>query len=73
MAVKVLKREYTSLFDQTNQNINWLLGNVGTWQKLTLEVAFSTEIKFSITNPYYLLFGQICNCLSIIYDDKIIT
>ena len=47
MAVKVLKREYTSLFDQTNQNINWLLGNVGTWQKLTLEVAFSTEIKFS--------------------------
>tara|TARA_R100001443_G_scaffold108643_1_gene119279 strand:+ start:2463 stop:4982 length:2520 start_codon:yes stop_codon:yes gene_type:complete len=54
MAVKVLKREYTSLFDQTNQNINWLLGNVGTWQKLTLEVAFSTEIKFSITNPLFL-------------------
>ena len=54
MAVRILKREYTSVFDQTNSNINWLLGNVGVWQKLTLEVGFSTEIKFSMTSPLFL-------------------
>jgi len=39
----------------------------------TLTTTVNTTNVSNGTNLYYLLFRQICNCLSIIYDDKIIT
>lgn len=50
MGVRILKREYTNQFKQPSTT-TWLLGNVGDWQKMTLEVEFKVEILFSISNP----------------------
>jgi len=47
MPVKILSREYTNQFKPASTT-NWLLGNVGDWQKLTLQCEFATEIIFSI-------------------------
>lgn len=59
MAVKILSRQYTNMFrpgDAVDPAIkeNWLLGNVGVWQKLTIEAAFSVHINFTTTNPLFL-------------------
>ena len=43
MAVKVIKRTYTDLF-RPNESTDWLLGNVGDWQKLTLQLEVGAEI-----------------------------
>lgn len=45
MAVKVVNREYTEAF--TSGTTNWLLGNVGEWQKLLLDVEASVIFEAS--------------------------
>ena len=36
MAVKVINREYSELY--RDEKTNWLIGNVGDWQKLKLQL-----------------------------------
>jgi hypothetical protein len=54
MGVEIKKREYTSIFRPQDTNINWLLGNTGEWQKLTLQVAFSVFVEFDTLNTLFL-------------------
>ena len=54
MGVEILKREYTNIFRPQDNNINWLIGNVGTWQRLNLEVSFGVFIDFDTTNTLFL-------------------
>ena len=48
MGVKIINRTYSNQF-KPSSTTNWLLGNVGDWQRLTLECRFSVEKVFS---PY---------------------
>ena len=50
MSVLVLNREYTPIERHLDRNITWLLGNVGTWQKLRLEIEVGAFIEFSLSN-----------------------
>lgn len=54
MGVEITKREYTSIFRPQDTNVNWLLGNTGEWQKLTIEAAFGVFIEFDTTNTLFL-------------------
>lgn len=44
MGVKVINRQYKNQFYPTTQETDWLLGNVGDWQRL--EVTFEVTIDF---------------------------
>ena len=51
MPVKILNRRYTNPLELApNDTTNWLLGNVGEWQQLTLECEFEVAIDFGIQN-----------------------
>ena len=50
MGVKILKREYTSPLKFSSPKATWLLGNVGDWQKLSLDVEFSVFKQLSQTD-----------------------
>jgi len=50
MAVTVLKQEYFNQF-KPSSTTNWLLGNVGDWQRLVLDLEFAVRINFSISDP----------------------
>ncbi len=54
MGVEIKKREYTSIFRPQDTGINWLLGNTGEWQKLTLEAEFGVFIEFDTTNSLFI-------------------
>ena len=54
MGVEILKREYTNIFRPQDTNINWLIGNVGVWQRLNLEVSFGVYVDFDTTNTLFL-------------------
>jgi len=54
MGVEILKREYTSIFRPQDTAINWLLGNTGDWQRLTLEAEFGVFIEFDTTNSLFI-------------------
>jgi hypothetical protein len=54
MGVEIKKREYTSMFRPQDTNVNWLLGNTGEWQKLTLEAEFGVKIEFDTTNTLFV-------------------
>lgn len=54
MGVIILDRTYRSTFRQLDNHVNWLIGNAGTWQKLTLLCEFSVEINFDNTNPLFI-------------------
>ena len=54
MGVEILKREYTSIFRPQDTGINWLLGNTGDWQRLTLEAEFGVFIEFDTTNSLFI-------------------
>jgi len=54
MSVEITKREYTSIFRPQDTNVNWLLGNTGEWQKLTIEASFGVFIEFDTTNTLFL-------------------
>lgn len=65
MGVKVIKREYSERY--TTNNVDWLLGNVGDWQKLYLDVEvgidyFPTQAKpieiDKINNSLILVSGE---------------
>lgn len=49
MAVKIINRLYNEVF--TNGQTDWLLGNVGEWQELTLDVEASIVYLASVANP----------------------
>ena len=54
MGVEINKREYTSPYRPLDTNINWLLGNTGDWQRLTIEATFSVLIEFDTTNSLFI-------------------
>ena len=54
MPVNILKREYTSIFRPADTSINWLIGNVGVWQKMTLECEFFVKIEFDTTSQLFV-------------------
>ena len=54
MPVKIIDRTYTHLGRPGDTNINWLLGNVGVWQKLTLTCEFEVAINFTTTNVLFM-------------------
>lgn len=54
MGVTVKKREYQNIFRPTDTGINWLIGNVGVWQKLTVECEFNVQIEFDTLNALFL-------------------
>ena len=54
MGVEITKRQYTSIFRPQDTAINWLIGNTGEWQKLTLEVSFGVFIEFDTLNTIFL-------------------
>lgn len=47
--VKIINREYSEIF--TDGKTDWLLGNVGEWQKLKLEVEVGVEYLASQQSP----------------------
>jgi hypothetical protein len=54
MPVVIKDRTYNSIFRQQDNNVNWLIGNVGVWQKLTLLCDFSVRIDFDSTNQLFV-------------------
>lgn len=50
MGVREEKRTYTTPFKPTSTT-NWLLGNVGDWQRLSLDVEYRVRENFAISNP----------------------
>ena len=54
MGVEITKREYTSIFRPQDTNVNWLLGNTGEWQKLTIEASFGVYIEFDTINTIFV-------------------
>ena len=54
MPVEIIERTYESIFRPIDTNVNWLLGNVGVWQKLKVRGDFSTRIKFDTTNQLFI-------------------
>ena len=67
MGVEILTRQYKNMFrpqDAIDPLVreNWLLGNVGVWQELTLEVGFSVQIEFTTSNTLFL---DDPNCLTL--------
>ena len=54
MPVKIIDRTYTHLGRPADNNIDWLLGNVGVWQKLTLTCEFEVAINFTTTNVLFM-------------------
>lgn len=49
MSVQIVKRKYNEVY--SNDDTNWLLGNVGDWQEIVIDI--DSEIKFKATkqNP----------------------
>lgn len=54
MPVKILEREYTSIFRPQDTNINWLIGNIGVWQKLRLRCEFEVAINFDTSSTLFM-------------------
>jgi len=54
MGVEIKKREYTSIFRPQDTGINWLIGNTGEWQKLTIDAEFGVFIEFDTTNSLFI-------------------
>jgi len=54
MGVEINKMEYTSPYRPLDSNVNWLLGNTGDWQKLTVEASFGVFIEFDTTNSLFI-------------------
>lgn len=52
MGVIVTGRDYTNRYRP--EIVDWLLGNVGDWQKITLACEFSVEKQFSQSKPLLL-------------------
>ena len=45
MSVKIISRKYFNQFNTPADETDWLLGNVGDWQRL--EVGIEVDIKFN--------------------------
>lgn len=49
MAIRIINRKYSERY--TDGKTDWLLGNVGDWQKLVLDVEVSIDYIATIQNP----------------------
>lgn len=54
MGVLVTKREYINQYRPYDANINWLIGNTGTWQQLKITVEVETRIDFTTSNTLFM-------------------
>ena len=54
MGVKIINRTYSNQF-KPSSTTDWLLGNVGDWQRLTLECRFAVEKIFTPFDTLTLL------------------
>ena len=54
MGVEINKREYTSPYRPIDANVNWLIGNTGDWQKLTIDASFGVFIEFDTLNSLFI-------------------
>lgn len=54
MPVKVLTRKYTHIERPLDNNITWLMGNVGVWQKLELLCEFEAAINFNTVHSLFM-------------------
>ena len=54
MPVYIKDRTYNSIFRPFDNGVNWLLGNVGVWQKLTLLCEMFVGIQFDSTNQVFV-------------------
>lgn len=52
MGVKVITRNYNNSFRP--ETVDWLIGNVGEWQRLSLYVEFAVEKRFTQSSPLLL-------------------
>ena len=54
MPVQIKDRTYESIFRPLDIHVNWLLGNVGVWQKLTVKCDFLVRVDFDSTNQLFV-------------------
>ncbi len=66
MSIKILKKEYSELY--TGAITNWMLGNVGDWQKATIEVAAGVDFQAAPDKPIEI--DYINNAFKISNGDK---
>ena len=50
MGVKIINRSYKSQYRAAAQDTDWLLGNVGDWIRLNLEIEVAVEMIGSVSN-----------------------
>lgn len=53
MGVNRISETYRPI-EQPNSPITWMLGNVGTWQRLTIQFEASAYIEFAQDNPLFM-------------------
>lgn len=54
MGVDTLSRKYTHIERPQDQNITWILGNVGVWQSQDLTVSIGAVIEFDQSNTLFM-------------------
>lgn len=54
MGVKIIEREYKDIFRPFDTGINWLIGNVGTWQAMRIRCEFEVVIAFTTSSPLFM-------------------
>ena len=63
MGVKVIERKYKNQFYPSTQSTDWLLGNVGDWQRL--ELTFEVTIEFNGTQSETISIDSTNNTLKL--------
>lgn len=61
MGVKILKKEYKNQYYQPDKVTDWLLGNVGDWQRL--EITFEANIEFIGSSKETLSIDSVRNAI----------
>ena len=51
MGVKIINRKYFNQFNNGAIDTNWLLGNVGDWQQLLIDVEAEINFQGTSQNP----------------------
>ena len=63
MGVKVIERKYKNQFYPSTQSTDWLLGNVGDWQRL--ELTFEVTVEFNGTQSETITLDSTNNTLKL--------
>lgn len=66
MAVKVINRQYKEIF--TDGETDWLLGNVGEWQELTLDVEAAIIVLGTVAKP--IIINYVTNTFTLASGEK---